>query len=129
MAAKRRAGALGPGVPVAGTAVDGLAHTLGQCRGALDPPEDPRALAWALSRVLGGERPGPVPGRAYARQFTPSAAAAVYAGACRQLLASRATSGKPTGGRAAVLAEPQRWLAASRTPQPPGGKVGGEDAL
>jgi hypothetical protein len=63
--------ALGPGVPVVGTAVDGLTRTLGQGRGVLVPPEAPHALAAALSRVLAGERPDPVPGRAYARQFTP----------------------------------------------------------
>ena len=87
--------ALGLGVPVVGTAVDGLAHTLAGGRGVLVPPEDPRALAGALARVLRGERPDPGPGRVYARQFTPSAAAAVYAGAYRQLLASRARSGDP----------------------------------
>ncbi len=87
--------ALGLGVPVVGTAVDGLARTLGEGRGVLVPPEDPRALAGALSRVLAGERPDPALGRAYARQFTPSAAAAVYASAYRQLLASRARAGKP----------------------------------
>jgi len=91
--------ALGLGVPVVGTAVDGLARTLGGGRGVLVPPEAPRALAAALSRVLGGERPDPAPDRAYARQFTPSAAAAVYAGAYCQLLASRAASGKPAGPR------------------------------
>ena len=58
-----------------GTAVDGLARALGEGRGVLVPPEDPRALAGALSRVLAGERPDPALGRAYARQFTPSAAA------------------------------------------------------
>jgi len=79
----------GLGVPVAGTAVDGRARTLGEGRGVLAPPEDPRALAGALSRVLAGERPDPALGRAYARQFTPSTAAAVYASAYRQLLASR----------------------------------------
>ena len=87
--------ALGLGVPVVGTAVDGLATTLAEGRGVLVPPEAPHALAGALSRVLGGERPDPVPGRAYARQFTPSAAAAVYADAYHQLLTSRARSGKP----------------------------------
>jgi glycosyltransferase involved in cell wall biosynthesis len=86
--------ALGLGVPVVGTAVDGLARTLGEGRGILVPAEDPRALAEALSRVLAGERPDPTPGRAYARQFTPSAAAAVYAFAYRQLLASRTRSEK-----------------------------------
>ena len=86
--------ALGLGVPVVGTAVDGLARTLGEGRGILVPAEDPRALAEALSRILAGERPDPAPGRAYARQFTPSAAAAVYASAYRQLLASRTRSEK-----------------------------------
>ena len=80
--------ALGLGVAVVGTAVDGLAHTLGGGRGVLVPPEDPRTLAGALSRVLAGERPDPALGRACARQFTPSAAAAVYASAYRQLLAA-----------------------------------------
>ena len=86
--------ALGLGVPVIGTTVDGLALTLAEGRGVLVPPENPRALASALSRVLAGEHPDPAPGRAYARQFTPSAAAAVYARAYRQLLASYARSGK-----------------------------------
>jgi glycosyltransferase involved in cell wall biosynthesis len=81
--------ALGLGVPVVGTAVDGLVRTLGNGRGILVPPDDPHALAAALSRVLRGPRPDPGPGRAYARQFTPTAAAAVYAGAYRHLLASR----------------------------------------
>jgi glycosyltransferase involved in cell wall biosynthesis len=80
--------ALGLGVPVVGTTVDGLAQTLGNGRGVLVPPDDPPALAAALSRVLGGQRPDPGPGRAYARQFTPSAAAAVYLGAYRHLLAT-----------------------------------------
>ena len=83
--------ALGLGVPVIGTAVDGLAHTLGEGRGVLVPPQDP-----ALSRVLAGDRPDPVPGRAYARQFTPRAAAALYARAYRQLLARPTRSRKPT---------------------------------
>jgi glycosyltransferase involved in cell wall biosynthesis len=79
--------ALGLGVPVVGTAVDGLARTLGDGRGVLVPPDDPRALAGALSRVLAGEGPDSAPGRAYARQFTPGAAAAMYAGAYGELLA------------------------------------------
>jgi glycosyltransferase involved in cell wall biosynthesis len=86
---------LGLGVPVVGTAVDGLAATLGAGRGVLVPPDDPRALARALSRVLSGERPDPGPGRAYARQFTPRAAAAVHAAAYRQLLA-RSNRGRAT---------------------------------
>jgi glycosyltransferase involved in cell wall biosynthesis len=87
--------ALGLGVPVIGTAVDGLARTLGDGRGVLVPPDDPPALAVALSRVLAGERPDPGPGRAYARQFTSSAAAAMYLGAYQHLLASRTGSRHP----------------------------------
>jgi glycosyltransferase involved in cell wall biosynthesis len=86
--------ALGLGVPVVGTAVDGLARTLGDGRGVLVPPEDPRALAEALSRILAGEHPDPAQGRAYARQYTPSAAAAIYARAYHQLLAGPPRSGK-----------------------------------
>ena len=104
--------ALGLGVPVVGTTVDGLARTLGEGRGVLVPPDDPRALARALTRVLAGERPDPVPGRAYARQFTPSAAAAMYAGAYRQLLASHARSRHP-GTAASPVANSQ---AATGTP-------------
>jgi glycosyltransferase involved in cell wall biosynthesis len=87
--------ALGLGVPVVGCAVDGLARTLGQGRGVLVPAEAPRDLAAALSRVLRGDRPDPAPGRAYALQFTPSAAAKIYTDVYRQLLARRATSGEP----------------------------------
>ena len=90
---------LGLGVPVVGTAVDGLTRTLGGGRGVLVPPEDPGALAGALARVLGGDRPDPAPGRVYARQFTPRAAAAVYAAAYRQLLASRGDSGRASAAR------------------------------
>lgn len=86
---------LGLGVPVVGTAVDGLARTLGEGRGVLVPPEAPATLAAALSRILAGDRPDPAPGRAYARQFTPRAAAAIYARAYRQLIAGRAGSREP----------------------------------
>jgi glycosyltransferase involved in cell wall biosynthesis len=87
--------ALGLGVPVIGTTVDGLARTLGDGRGVLVPPDDPAALAAALSRVLAGERPDPGPGRVYARQFTSSRAAAMYLGAYQHLLASKARSRHP----------------------------------
>ena len=87
--------ALGLGVPVVGTAVDGLAQTLGNGRGVLVPPDDPHALAAALPYVLAGQRPDPGPGREYARQFTPSAAAAVYLDAYHHLLASRTRSPHP----------------------------------
>ena len=87
--------ALGLGVPVVGTAVDGLVRTLGDGRGVIVPPDDPPSLAGALSRILAGERPDPRPGRAYARRFTPSAAAAMYAGAYRELLADPRRSASP----------------------------------
>ena len=104
--------ALGLGVPVVGTAVDGLARTLGGGRGVLVPPDDPAALAAALSRVLAGERPDPGPGRAYAQQFTPSAAAAAYLEAYQHLLATRAQSRHPKTATTPV-ASPQ---ATSGTP-------------
>src|SRR5215467_11233251 len=97
--------ALGLGVPVVGTAVDGLARTLGEGRGVLVRPEDPPALAAALARVLAGVRPDPGPGQAYARQFTPAAAAAVYLDAYRRLLASPARSRHP-GTATAPAASP-----------------------
>jgi glycosyltransferase involved in cell wall biosynthesis len=82
--------ALGLGVPVVGTEVDGLARTLGEGRSVPVPPEDPHALAGALSRVLGGERPDP----ALRPAVHPSAAAAAFARAYRQLLARRAQTGE-----------------------------------
>ena len=60
---------------------------------------DPRALAGALSRVLAGERLDPALGRACARQFTPSAAAAVYASAYRQLRQSRSHNDPASNAR------------------------------
>jgi glycosyltransferase involved in cell wall biosynthesis len=98
--------ALGLGVPVVSTAVDGLARTLGDGRGVLVPPDDPPALAAALGRVLAGEHPDPGPGRAYTRQLTPSAAAAAYLDAHRHLLASRTRPRHP-GTAAAPAADPQ----------------------
>jgi glycosyltransferase involved in cell wall biosynthesis len=87
--------ALGLGVPVVGTAVDGLARTLGNGRGVLVVPENPPALALALARTLAGEHPDPGPGRSYARRFTPSAVAALYFTAYSHLLSSRARSRRP----------------------------------
>jgi len=98
--------ALGLGVPVIGTEVDGLVRTLGDGRGVLVPPDDPPALAAALSRVLAGERPDPGPGRAYARQFTSSAAAAVYLDAYQRLLASKARLRHPGTAATPVASSP-----------------------
>jgi glycosyltransferase involved in cell wall biosynthesis len=68
------------GVPVVGTAVEGLPATLGSRRGVLVPPEDPDALAAAIEGVLSGRR-RPDPGRArrYAETFTPARVTSAYA--------------------------------------------------
>lgn len=72
--------ALGLGVPVVGTAVEGLPLTLGDGRGIVVPPEDPAALAAAIEGVLDGSgRPAPGPGITYARRFTVERVAASYA--------------------------------------------------
>lgn len=82
--------ALGLGVPVIGTAVEGLPITLGEGRGMLVPAEDPAALAKAIDAVVNGSlRPDPGPGRDYAQQFTMTAVAASYAGIYRRLQNSR----------------------------------------
>lgn len=80
--------ALGLGVPVVGTTVDGLARTLGEGRGILVPAQDPAVLAAALARVLSGDHPDPGPGRAYARQFEPDEVADLYLTEYRRLLAA-----------------------------------------
>jgi glycosyltransferase involved in cell wall biosynthesis len=79
--------ALGLGVPVVGTAVEGLPSTLGEGRGVLVPPEDPRALADGIARVLRGQaRTDLDGGRAYAARFTPEAVAGYYASGYRRVL-------------------------------------------
>jgi glycosyltransferase involved in cell wall biosynthesis len=79
--------ALGLGVPVIGTAVEGLPLTLGDGRGVLVPPEDPPALADQIVRVLRGQaRTDLDGGRAYAARFTPEAVAAYYASGYRRVL-------------------------------------------
>lgn len=83
---------LGLGVPVIGTAVEGLPSTLGEGRGVLVPPEDPGALAAAIDAAVGGSaRPDPAPGLAYVRQFTIERVAASYAGVYAAALARRAS--------------------------------------
>jgi glycosyltransferase involved in cell wall biosynthesis len=111
--------ALGLGVPVVGTAVDGLARTLGSGRGILIPPENPAALAEAISGVLDGRGRDPGPGRTYARQFTPDAAAAVYDSAYRQLLAPGARparAGLETAGPDSCLPPPDFRPDGDRSP-------------
>lgn len=71
--------ALGLGVPVIATAVDGLLATLADGRGLLVPPEDPAALAAAISGVLTGEiRIDPLPGKRYAAGFDAARIGADY---------------------------------------------------
>jgi glycosyltransferase involved in cell wall biosynthesis len=79
--------AMGLGVPVVGTAVEGLPITLGARRGVLVPPDDPELLAGSLEGVLAGrlqtDRRG---ARAYASRFSSARVAAVYASAYRALV-------------------------------------------
>jgi glycosyltransferase involved in cell wall biosynthesis len=78
--------AMGLGVPVVGTAVEGLPEVLGGGRGVLVPPEDPAALADAIDAVVSGRlRTDARAARLYARRFTPEAVAARYAAAYRDL--------------------------------------------
>lgn len=88
--------AMALGVPVVGTAVEGLPTTLGQGRGILVPPEDPEALARALEDVLAGRRRTDRAGaRAYAERFTPSRVAAGYARRYRELLEEAPVPAEP----------------------------------
>jgi glycosyltransferase involved in cell wall biosynthesis len=78
------------GVPVVGTAVEGLPATLGSRRGVLVPPEDPDALAVAIEDVLSGRR-RPDLGRArrYAEAFTPAGVTSAYTREYAALVADR----------------------------------------
>jgi glycosyltransferase involved in cell wall biosynthesis len=78
--------AMSLGVPVVGTAVEGLPAVLGDERGVIVAPEDPTALARAIGDVLGGRiRTNLRAARRYARAFSPQAVAARYATAYREL--------------------------------------------
>jgi glycosyltransferase involved in cell wall biosynthesis len=71
--------AMGLGVPVVGTNVDGFPETLADGRGIIVPSEDPQALAVALERILAGEsRPDTRSARTWARQFETERIATVY---------------------------------------------------
>lgn len=83
--------ALALGVPVVGTAVEGLPGTLGEGRGILVAPEAPDLLARAIADVLKGNHPPASPGRAYAARFTPESVATALLDDYRSLLASEAT--------------------------------------
>lgn len=71
--------AMGLGVPVVGTDVDGFPETLADRRGIMVPSEDPEALAVALEQVLAGRlRPDTAAARVWARQFDIERVATVY---------------------------------------------------
>jgi len=83
--------AMSLGVPVVGTAVEGLPAVLGDERGVIVAPEDPTALARGIDDVLSGRiRTNLRAARRYARRFSPQAVAARYATAYRELCATSA---------------------------------------
>jgi glycosyltransferase involved in cell wall biosynthesis len=85
--------AMSLGVPVVGTAVEGLPGVLGDGRGVLVAPEDPAALAAAIEGVLSGRlRTDVRAARRYARGFRPQAVADHYAAAYRELCAGSGTA-------------------------------------
>jgi glycosyltransferase involved in cell wall biosynthesis len=78
------------GVPVVATAVEALPEVLGDGRGILVPPEDPEALAAALTDVLAGRaRPDLAAAEAYAQRFTPERIAARYIAHYEALVSAR----------------------------------------
>jgi glycosyltransferase involved in cell wall biosynthesis len=88
--------AMALGTPVVGTAVNGLPEVLAGGRGILVPPEDPGALAAALTDVLAGHRvPDLAAAREYALAFTPARMGRVYADCYRGLVSARAAVAAP----------------------------------
>jgi glycosyltransferase involved in cell wall biosynthesis len=78
--------AMGLGVPVVASNVEGLPETLASDRGILVPADEPRALASAIGEVLAGLCSADIDGaRAYARRFTPERVAPRYASVYRAL--------------------------------------------
>ncbi|MGH2961853.1 MAG: glycosyltransferase [Solirubrobacterales bacterium] len=78
------------GVPVVGTAVEGLPITLGSRRGVLVPPDHPDALARTIDDVLHGRRrPDLRRARRYAAAYTSARVASVYAREYATLLSPR----------------------------------------
>jgi glycosyltransferase involved in cell wall biosynthesis len=79
--------AMGLGVPVVATAVEGLPLTLGEGRGLLVAPEDPGALAAGIAAILRGEqRTDLAGGRAYAARFHAGPVARQYATVYRRVI-------------------------------------------
>jgi glycosyltransferase involved in cell wall biosynthesis len=85
--------AMGLGVPVVATAVEGLPATLGSNRGILVGPDDPEALAGGIEGVLNGDMPvDREEARAYAQRFLPDRVARAYAEEYRRLLSGRSAT-------------------------------------
>jgi glycosyltransferase involved in cell wall biosynthesis len=82
--------AMGLGVPVVGTAVEGLPLTLGEGRGLLVAPDNPRALAAGIAGILRGEERTDLDGgRAYAARFEAARVAEQYAAVYRRVTHAR----------------------------------------
>ena len=82
--------AMGHGVPVVGSAVDGLSVTLSAGRGLTVAPDDPQALARAISDVLSGRRSTDRQAAlTFARRFTPAQVADFHLAEYEALLADR----------------------------------------
>jgi glycosyltransferase involved in cell wall biosynthesis len=79
--------AMGLGVPIVATAVEGLPLTLAEGRGLLVAPEDPRALAAGIAGILRSEvRTDLEGGRAYAARFEAGPVAELYAAIYRDVM-------------------------------------------
>src|SRR6185312_12811759 len=76
--------AMGLGVPVVASAVEGLPETLASHRGTLVPAEEPRALASAIGAA-----------RVYAQRFTPQRVSARYASVYRSLAGADSEAVRP----------------------------------
>jgi glycosyltransferase involved in cell wall biosynthesis len=88
--------AMGLGVPVVATAVEGLPDTLAAGRGVLVAPDEPRALAAAIGAVLAGLCESDLAAaRAYAQRFTPDRIAARYASVYRALAGADSEAVRP----------------------------------
>jgi glycosyltransferase involved in cell wall biosynthesis len=88
--------AMGLGVPVVASAVEGLPETLANDRGILVPAEEPRPLAAAIGEVLAGRCSADLEaGRAYAQRFTPERVAPRYAAVYRILAGADSEAVRP----------------------------------
>jgi glycosyltransferase involved in cell wall biosynthesis len=88
--------AMGLGVPVVASAVEGLPETLAGHRGTLVPAEEPRALASAIGAVLVGLGESDLgAARVYAQRFTPQRVSARYASVYRSLAGADSEAVRP----------------------------------